>query len=106
MLHHLDSTSKDALFAEVRRVLRPDGLLVLVDAVLDEHGHDHWQGRGRWQVRMRGRMREQLRDNVADAVSQRIATAGFTMERTRTFALRIGGRAGIELAHPSGAGQK
>ncbi|KUO14348.1 hypothetical protein AQJ91_47405 [Streptomyces dysideae] len=106
MLHHLDSTSKDALLAEVRRVLRSDGLLVLADAVLDEHGHDHMHGRGRRQVRMRGRMREQLRDNVGGAVSQRIAAAGFTVEPTRTMALRIGGRVAIELAHPSGPAQK
>jgi SAM-dependent methyltransferase len=106
MLHHLDSTSKDALLAEVRRVLRPDGLLVLADAVLDEHGHDHRHGRGRRQVGMRGRMREQLRDNVGDAVSQRIAAAGFTVEPTRTMALRIGGSVGIELAQPSGPAQK
>ncbi|MFE0250804.1 class I SAM-dependent methyltransferase [Streptomyces sp. NPDC059010] len=105
MLHHLDSTSKDALLAEVRRVLRPDGLLVLADAVLDEHGHDHMHGRGRRQGGRRGRMREQLRDNVGDAVPQRIAAAGFTVESTRTMALRIGGRVGIELAHPSGPAQ-
>jgi len=105
MLHHLDSTSKDALLAEVRRVLRPDGLLVLADAVLDEHGHDHGHGRGRRQAGMRGRMREQLRDNAADAVSQRITAAGFTVEPTRTKALRIGGRVGIELARPGGSAQ-
>jgi SAM-dependent methyltransferase len=98
MLHHLDSASKDALLAQVRRVLRPDGLLVLADAVLDGHGHGHG---GRRQIGMRGRMREHMRDNVADAVSRRIAAAGFTVEPTRTMALRIGGRVGIELARPS-----
>ncbi|MBC2905765.1 class I SAM-dependent methyltransferase [Streptomyces cupreus] len=106
MLHHLDSTSKDALLAEVRRVLRPEGLLVLADAVFDEHGHDHWHGRGHRQAGMRGRVGEQLRDNVGDAVSQRIAAAGFTVEPTRTMALRIGGKVGIELARPTGPGQK
>jgi SAM-dependent methyltransferase len=98
MLHHLDSSSKDALLAEVRRVLRPDGLLILADAMLDEHGHDHAHGRGRRQAGMRGRMR----DNVGDAVSRRIAAAGFTVEPTRTMALRIGGRVAIERAHPGG----
>ncbi|WP_328422154.1 class I SAM-dependent methyltransferase [Streptomyces sp. NBC_00443] len=106
MLHHLDSTSKDALLAEVRRVLRPEGLLVLADAVLDDHGHDHGHGRGRRRGGMRRRMHEQLRDNVSDAVSQRIAASGFTVEPTRTMALRIGGRVGIELAHPSVSAQK
>ena len=42
MLHHLDNASKDELLAEVRRVLRPDGVLVLAD--LD--GHDAHRGHG------------------------------------------------------------
>ena len=40
MLHHLDDASKGELLAEVRRVLRPDGILVLAD--LD--GHDAHRG--------------------------------------------------------------
>jgi ubiquinone/menaquinone biosynthesis C-methylase UbiE len=87
MLHHLDTTSKDALLAEVRRVLRPGGVLVLADVVADEHGHGHG-------------MREHLRDNVHDAVPKRIAAAGFTVDPPRTMALRIGGRVGIEVARP------
>ncbi|MEU6644018.1 class I SAM-dependent methyltransferase [Saccharomonospora sp. NPDC046836] len=94
MLHHLDTASKDALLAEVRRVLRPDGLLVLADATVDEHGHRTGSGR----------MREQLRDNVGDAVAQRITTAGFAVEPTRTRALRMVGRIGIELARPESSG--
>jgi ubiquinone/menaquinone biosynthesis C-methylase UbiE len=90
MLHHLDNASKDALLAEVRRVLRPDGLLVLADAVVDGHGHGHRPGR----------MREHLRDNVGDAVARRIAAAGFTVEPTRTMPLRVGGTMGIEVARP------
>jgi ubiquinone/menaquinone biosynthesis C-methylase UbiE len=31
MLHHLDTSSKDEMLGEVRRVLRPDGVLVLAD---------------------------------------------------------------------------
>jgi ubiquinone/menaquinone biosynthesis C-methylase UbiE len=95
MLHHLDSTSKDTLLAEVRRVLRPDGRLVLADAVVDAHGHGH---------RLR-RMREQLHDNVGDSVSQRIAAAGFTVEPTRTMTLRAGTKIGIELALPNQPGE-
>jgi SAM-dependent methyltransferase len=106
MLHHLDSPTKDTLLTEIRRVLRPDGLLILADAVLDEHGHGHGHGHGtglgRRRAKTRGRMREQLRDNVGDAVSQRIAAAGFTVEPTRAMALRIGGKVGIEVARPSG----
>ncbi|TDV48856.1 methyltransferase family protein [Actinophytocola oryzae] len=93
MLHHLDTASKDALLGEVRRVLRPDGLLVLADAVVDGHGHGHGPGR----------MSEHLRDNVGDAVSRRIVSAGFTVEPTRTMGLRIGGTIGIELARPTRA---
>jgi ubiquinone/menaquinone biosynthesis C-methylase UbiE len=89
MLHHLDSASKDELLAEVRRVLCPDGLLVLADAVFDEHGHGH-----------RSRTPELIHDNVGDGVARRIAAAGFTVEPTRTMSMRIGGKVGIELAHP------
>jgi ubiquinone/menaquinone biosynthesis C-methylase UbiE len=98
MLHHLDTESKDALLAEVRRVLRPDGLLVLADAVLDEHGHGHLARRRR---AAHGRMREQLRDNVGDSVATRIAAAGFTVEPTRMVALRSRWKVGIEVARPN-----
>jgi ubiquinone/menaquinone biosynthesis C-methylase UbiE len=90
MLHHLDSTSKDELLAEVQRVLRPDGLLVLADAVFDEHNHGH-----------RSRRPDLVRDNVGDRVAQRIAAAGFTVEPTRTTPLRIGGNVGVVLARPA-----
>ncbi|GAB2809188.1 class I SAM-dependent methyltransferase [Lentzea nigeriaca] len=79
-LHHLDTASKDEMLAEVRRVLKPDGVLVLADAVLHDHKHEH------------------LRDNVGDAVSKRIAAAGFTVEPTRTKKLRFFGEVGIEVA--------
>lgn len=92
MLHHLDGESKDALLAEVRRVLRPDGRLVLADAVLAEHGHGHGPRR----------MREQLRDNLGDAVSRRIAAAGFTVEPTHMVRLWAGTRIGVEVARPCG----
>jgi ubiquinone/menaquinone biosynthesis C-methylase UbiE len=88
MLHHLDTPSKDALLAEVRRILRPDGVLVLADAVMNEHGHGHHS------------MRKHLHDNVKDAVSQRIAAAGFTVEPTRTMRMRWVGTIGIEVARP------
>lgn len=101
MLHHLDSAAKDELLAEVHRVLRPDGLLVLADAVLDEHGHGHGTGPGRRRIGTCGRMRELLHDNVGHAVAQRIAAAGFTVEPTRPMTLRIGGKVGIELARPN-----
>jgi SAM-dependent methyltransferase len=95
MLHHLDSSSKDELLAEVLRVLRPDGLLVLADAVFDEHGHGH-----------RIRRPELVRDNVGDGVTQRIAAAGFSVEPTRVMPMRVGGKVGIELAHPERTREK
>jgi ubiquinone/menaquinone biosynthesis C-methylase UbiE len=94
MLHHLDDASKDALLAEVRRVLRPDGVLVLADVLVGENfGHDH--------SRMRRRLGEPVRDNVNGAVAALITHAGFTVEPTRTMGLRIGGRVGIEVARPT-----
>ncbi|MGM1065586.1 class I SAM-dependent methyltransferase [Saccharothrix sp. Mg75] len=107
MLHHLDTASKDALLAEVRRVLRPDGVLVLADATLDEHGRGHGHGPGRGHGRgQRARVREQLRDNVGDAVSRRVAAAGFTAEPTRTMALRVGGKVAVEVARPQAAARE
>jgi ubiquinone/menaquinone biosynthesis C-methylase UbiE len=85
MLHHLDSKSKDKLLAEIRRVLTPNGQLILADATVDKHSHS----------------REHLHDNIGDAVSHRIVAAGFAVEPTRTMALRVGGKIGIELARPA-----
>lgn len=82
MLHHLDTSSKDEMLAEVRRVLRHGGVFVLADAVFHDHGH----------------AKEHLRDNVGDAVPKRIAAAGFTVEPTRTRKLRMFGAVGIEVA--------
>ncbi|MCR3750130.1 class I SAM-dependent methyltransferase [Lentzea californiensis] len=82
MLHHLDTPSKDEMLTEVRRVLRPGGVLVLADAVF----HDH------------GAAKDHLRDNVGDAVPKRIAAAGFTTEPTRMRKLRMFGTVGIEVA--------
>jgi ubiquinone/menaquinone biosynthesis C-methylase UbiE len=89
MLHHLDSDSKDGLVSEVRRVLRPEGRLILADAVLDNHGHGS------------RRMRAHLHDHVGDAVSQRIAAAGFTVAPTHLVRLRGGTKIGIEVARPT-----
>ncbi len=91
MLHHLDSESKNALLTEVRRILRPEGRLILADAVVDEGG----KGAGH------GGMRKHLHDNIADAVNHRIAAAGFTVDPTHRMPLRVGGTVGIEVARPA-----
>ena len=88
MLHHLDTKSKDEMLAEVRRVLRPGGVLVLADIQVDQHGHGHGSRS----------MSEHLHDNVGDAVAQRLKAAGFTAEPTRTVALRKNWKVGIEVA--------
>lgn len=90
MLHHLDSEAKDALLAEVHRVLRPDGRLVLADAVVDGHGHGHGPRR----------MRAQLHDNIGDAVARRITAAGFTAAPTHIVKIRMGTTVGVEVARP------
>ncbi len=92
MLHHLETPAKDEMLAEVRRVLRPDGVLVLADAAVHDHSHlGHRRGAS-------GKMQEHLHDNVGHAVAKRIAAAGFTVEPTRTRKLRMFGEVGIEVA--------
>ena len=96
MLHHLETSAKDEMLAEVRRVLRPDGVLVLADAVLHDHGHGH--GHGTRKRGASGELHLHLKDNVGGAVAKRIAAAGFTVEPTRTLKLRMFGEVGIEVA--------
>jgi ubiquinone/menaquinone biosynthesis C-methylase UbiE len=92
MLHHLDPAAKAAMLAEVRRVLRPDGVLVLADA----EGHDGGGGHGGINNRMAARVREN------DGVPERIAAAGFTVEPTVAFRLGRFGTLSIIRAHPAG----
>ena len=82
MLHHLDAAGKDALLAEVRRVLRPDGLLVLADI----DGHRAVHGHGPFRRRMA--TSPLVRDNAG--MVERISAAGFTVEPPVTHHLRIG----------------
>jgi ubiquinone/menaquinone biosynthesis C-methylase UbiE len=90
MLHHLHD-DKDALLAEVRRVLRPDGVLVLAD--MDGHGRGAHNPFGR-------RMAIRLHDN--GGLPERIAGAGFTVDPTVQVPIRRIGELSIVRARPAG----
>jgi len=90
MLHHLHE-EKDALLAEVRRVLRPDGLLVLADI----DGHGALDGHGFMHRRMAHN--PMIHDNAG--MVERITAAGFTIEPPVEHRVRAG-TITIVLARP------
>jgi ubiquinone/menaquinone biosynthesis C-methylase UbiE len=92
MLHHMpDDDDKDALLAEVRRVLRPDGLLVLADI----DGHSAVDGHG--FLRRRMAHNPMIHDNAG--MVERIKDAGFAVEAPVEHRLRMG-RITIVRARP------
>jgi ubiquinone/menaquinone biosynthesis C-methylase UbiE len=92
MLHHLpDDDGKDTLLAEVRRVLRPDGLLVLADI----DGHSAVDGHG--FLRRRMAHNPMIHDNAG--MVERIKAAGFAVEAPVEHRLRMG-RITIVRARP------
>ena len=78
MLHHLDDASKDELLAEVRRVLRPNGVLVLAD--LDGHDAHRRHGLGRHLGRRSIAV-------MNTAMVARIERSGFTAESPTAYLL-------------------
>ncbi len=89
MLHHLHE--KDALLAEVRRVLRPDGLFVLADI----DGHEALDGHG--LLRRRMARNPLIKDNAG--MVHRVAAAGFAVESAVEYRRRVG-RITIVRARP------
>ena len=86
MLHHLEPAAKTAMLAEVRRVLRPDGVFVLADM----DGHAAMSGRGFLHRRMSrsAEVRHMLHANAG--MADRLTAAGLTAGPAVVRPMRIG----------------
>lgn len=93
MLHHLAPPAKDAMLAEVRRVLAPDGLLVLADVAGHHAAHAHGP------LAPRRATSEPVRHNAG--MVEQIGGAGFTFDAPTTVRLRRLGDVTIVRARPT-----
>jgi ubiquinone/menaquinone biosynthesis C-methylase UbiE len=81
MFHHLDGDARDGMLAEVRRVLRPDGVLVLADLGLDgDRGHGLVPHR-MWRT-------PRMHEHVGDGIPRRIEAAGLRPAPAVPYRLR------------------
>jgi ubiquinone/menaquinone biosynthesis C-methylase UbiE len=89
MLHHLDDTSQEELLGEVRRVLRPGGVLVLAD--MTRHGPGAMTRHGRGHALRRGVLRHLGRRPVSEvpdsALVAQLQDAGFRVEAPTVYPL-------------------
>jgi ubiquinone/menaquinone biosynthesis C-methylase UbiE len=95
MLHHLDPPVKEGTLAEVHRVLRPGGVLVLADFDGHGQGHGHGQdGHGHGQGHRHGfgpfrrRMRTSRRLAENSGIPAMITAAGLVPDAPAAFTLR------------------
>lgn len=86
MFHHLDADAKTQTLREIRRVLRPDGALHLVDFGGQVTRKDGLMAR----LQLRANL---LRDNLGDAIPARMRAAGLRDAREVTHISGVVGRA-------------
>lgn len=95
MFHHLDAAGQAELLAEVRRVLRPDGLLLFADL---DGGH------GRPGFRWHRRRHAHLPATPAGEVGAAMTAAGLRLDPPVAHPLRFGGVSIIKAAVADGPG--
>jgi len=107
VLHHNDAESLQRTFAEIFRVLRPGGRLLMVNETLktlrDTHGvhdeavqeyegyeHAHWAARYRWEATRAGLLTEVTEPHYRSFFGDAELTLAPETKRLRALAMRLG----------------